>query len=177
MNHFSRRRSFGFASLVPSVLLLGLVLMTGVVSVVPGAAMPPPLVAWALIYYFALFQPAQLSVLILALSGLAHDLLTGFPIGLSTLSFVLMHGAIIQCRKLITTHNFIATWAGFGVLGIVQGCITIVVIWMVTKDNLSSALQSVMYGVLLAWVAYPVVHVVCAFVCQRLYKGSAFAAR
>ncbi len=177
MDLYSPRSSFGFASHIPSFLLLTLVLMKGVVSIIPGADLPPPLFVWGLIYYFALFQPTRLSVFMLALSGLVHDVLTGFPIGLSMMSFVLLHGAIIAFGKLITTHNFIATWAGFGVIAVAQGLLTILVITMVTKESASSTTLSVMYGVLLAWIAYPCVHVVSAFVCRHLYKASSFSSR
>lgn len=177
MDAFSRRSSFGFSRMLPSLLLLGFVLMTGVVSVIPGSTMPPVLLAWAIIYYWALFQPAQLPLFVLGLSGLLHDLLTGFPIGVSTFGFVLLHAGVMRLRKMITAQHFTAIWAGFGVIALLQGILCVLIITLVTQRHLSDVALSLMYGVLLAWIAYPVVHIISAFIGRYLYKSSSFSAR
>ena len=79
------------------------------------AAMVPwlPLMA---VYYWAIFRPELLPAYAVFIIGVLEDILTGLPIGVNALIFLLVYGSIVSQRRFFVGKSFNILWLGFGLV-------------------------------------------------------------
>ena len=100
----------------PSFLTLILV----VISVVPMRILDFttvfPLLPLISIYHWAIFRPNLLPIYAVFLIGILQDILTGSPIGVNALVFLLVYGAVLSQNVFFTGRSFFVLWIGFALI-------------------------------------------------------------
>ena len=104
-------------NLVPVGLTTLLLLVTLVPSRLPGFAQVVPTLGLMSVYYWAIHRPDLLPAWMALLLGLLHDVLTGMPLGVGALAFVMLHGVVQNQRKLLVGKAFAVAWWGFLIVG------------------------------------------------------------
>ena len=102
--------------LSPSFITLFLV----VVSVVPIRTLDfttvVPLLPLISVYHWAIFRPTLLPIYAVFLIGILQDILTGSPIGVHALVFVLVYGSVLSQKNFFTGKSFFILWIGFALM-------------------------------------------------------------
>lgn len=70
----------------------------------------------AVLYYFTVFRPDILSVLMVFSLGIFDDALSGALLGQNTLEFLLMYGLTLYQRQYIYSSTFYTSWITFGII-------------------------------------------------------------
>ena len=78
-----------------------------------------------MIYYWMIYRPSLLSPLLIFIVGICIDLLSGFPLGISSFVLVIVRKIIFDQRVFLTSQNFIVIWLGF----LVVSSITLFLQW------------------------------------------------
>jgi len=150
----------------PSLLLLLTVVMSGTPFFVPLQSMPQIYFSWMVVYYWSLFRPNVLPFILLFVAGLIQDIMVGFPMGVSALSFLLIRIVVTVCRRFITAHQFWVVWAGFAITTLTL----VVMTWSIMNvffDHHGDILAMFLM-VLLNWIIYPLCHVGCNILYVKL---------
>lgn len=66
-----------------------------------------------IIYYWTIYRPTLLPPVLVFVIGCTHDLLSGLPLGLSALIFLLVRHAIAGQRIFLTSQPFMVFWLGY----------------------------------------------------------------
>ena len=102
--------------LTPSMLTLILV----VIGVVPLRILEfstvMPLLPLMAVYHWAVFRPRLLPAYAVFLIGILQDILTGAPIGVNALVFLLVYGAVLSQKRFFTGKSFLILWLGFSLI-------------------------------------------------------------
>lgn len=76
------------------------------------------------IYYWAIYRPTLLPLWLVFCAGIAMDVLSNLPMGLSALVFVLVHWSVRDQRRFLMGQPFPVIWLGFivtaGLAGFIQ---------------------------------------------------------
>lgn len=83
---------------------------------VPGYAALAPAFTLMAAYHWTIYRPDLLPPSLLFGIGLAEDLLTGGPVGVTPLLLLLTRAAVLKYRRYFVNRGFIFVWAGFTVL-------------------------------------------------------------
>lgn len=102
--------------LTPLMLTLVLVIINVVPSRIPGFSPVAPLLPLIAVYHWAVFRPRLLPAYTVFLIGLLHDALTGFPIGVSALVFLVVYGVVLSQKRFFIGKSFFILWLGFSVI-------------------------------------------------------------
>jgi rod shape-determining protein MreD len=73
-----------------------------------------PAVAVGCVFFWSLFRPASMLPPVVFLIGLLFDLLGYLPIGVGTLTLLIVHGFALRWRRVLTRQGFLAVWLAFG---------------------------------------------------------------
>ena len=65
---------------------------------------------YILIFYFSLRNPNQLGYISIFLAGIINDVIIGFPIGISSLCYLLICAVTAYIRNITLIYNFINDW-------------------------------------------------------------------
>jgi len=100
-------------NLLPALTTLGL----GIVAILPiglplWGALAPPLMLIA-VFYWSLARPGLMPPTVAFLLGLAQDLMTGAPLGLSALIMVLTQWVMRGQQRFLVKRPFLVLWAAF----------------------------------------------------------------
>ena len=102
--------------LTPTFITLILV----VVSVVPLRILDfttvVPLLPLISVYHWAIFRPHLLPIYAVFLIGVLQDILTGSPIGVNALVFLLVYGAVLSQKAFFAGRSFFVLWIGFALI-------------------------------------------------------------
>lgn len=106
---------YGFMLLLFVLNTMSLTLpMTGLTEI--------PLLLMA-IYYWSLYRPTLVPVWLVFGAGLLFDLLSGMPIGLHALTFVIVRWIVTDQRLFLTGQPFVTVWLGYAIVS--AGAITL----------------------------------------------------
>jgi len=103
--------------LTPVGLTLLLVILNIIPFQVPGFARVAPLFALIAVHHWAIYQPELMPAYAVFVIGLLQDMLSGVPLGLNTVVFLAVYGAVLWQRRFFVGKSFIITWLGFAVVG------------------------------------------------------------
>lgn len=95
-----------------ALLAIGLFLL-GLPFHIPGQALLRPAYAMGCVYFWSLFRPNSLPLLLTALIGLLLDLMGLTPPGLWAMLLILLQSATLLARRRLAPSRFLITWAAF----------------------------------------------------------------
>ena len=115
-------------------------------SVRPGFAL-------AAVYYWAAFRPATLSYSAVFILGLLTDLMTGGPIGLNAVTYIMIQWVTGTQRRFLLGQSFAVLWACFFVVVVT----TFSFQWLVTSGFAMRlmSIRPVIVDAVLTGLAYP----------------------
>lgn len=105
--------------LTPLMLTLVLVIINVVPLHIPGFSRVTPLLPLIAVYHWAIFRPRLLPAYAVFLIGLLHDALSGIPIGVSALVFLIVYGVVLSQKRFFIGKSFAILWLGFSVMAAV----------------------------------------------------------
>lgn len=142
----------GVQGITPASVALFLILLSAVPSEIPDLARITPLFALTAIYYWSVYRPTMMPVVLVFLLGLLQDLLSGGVIGLTALVFVVVRQLSVSQRRILASNPFIVSWSGFGLITIgaelfrwAVGCIFFEKILSLGPVGASAALTIALY--------------------------------
>jgi rod shape-determining protein MreD len=130
-----RRNEWSAGKLIPTLTTLVLLVVAVLPLRVPDYATVTPLFALAGVYYWTIYQPELLPPIVVFACGLVLDLLTGTPLGVSSLLLLLSRTIVVTQRRFFVNRLFPFVWGGFTLLA----ATAIGFLWL-----LGSALQGAM---------------------------------
>jgi rod shape-determining protein MreD len=105
---------------VARLLPIATTLLTALLSFqpvhLPGYATLTPAFALMSVYHWTIYRPDLLQPLALFGIGLAYDLISGNPPGVTPLLFLLSRATLLRCRHLFVHRTFPFVWGGFTLL-------------------------------------------------------------
>ena len=102
--------------LTPSMLTLILVIISVVPIRILNFSTAVPLLPLMSVYHWAIFRPRLLPAYAVFLIGILQDILTGSPIGVNSLVFLLVYGAVLSQKKFFSGKSFFILWLGFSLI-------------------------------------------------------------
>lgn len=104
------------ARLFPLFTLIMAIFATILPLRIPGYAALTPAFTLMAVYHWTIYRPDLLPGFALFAIGLAEDLLTGGPIGVTSLLLLLARAAVMHNRRYFVNRSFPFVWTGFTVL-------------------------------------------------------------
>jgi rod shape-determining protein MreD len=101
------------ASALPFLAVLLLVLVSLMPLRIPGYASVTPDFALMGVFHWTVYRPALLPPLFLFVLGVAFDLVTGAPVGLTAMIFLIMRSIVLRQRQFFVGRQFAFVWFGF----------------------------------------------------------------
>lgn len=100
----------------PGAVTLLLVLVGVTPLQVPFYGRIAPMLALMSIYYWAIHRPDLMPLSLVFAVGLVHDALTGAPLGIHSLVFLVCHWMVLGQRRFLVGRSFVVLWWGFFML-------------------------------------------------------------
>lgn len=107
------------------------------------------------VYFWGVNRPRMIPSYLVFLFGLLLDTVTGQPIGLNALSFLLIYYTLHGQRRFLKGQAWPVLWFGFGIASILVSAIHLLV-FMVTNWAWPGIASGVL-AVLISFLAYPLV--------------------
>ncbi len=70
-----------------------------------------------IIYYWSVYRPTLLPPILIFISGICLDFISGLPVGLSSFTFLVMNNVVSEQRLFLTGQPFMVVWLGFLAVG------------------------------------------------------------
>lgn len=99
--------------LTPFLLTMLAVLVTVLPLQLPNLGMAGPVWPLMAVFYWGLYRPDLMPPAAVFVAGLMLDVLSGAPIGVNTLSFLLVHGVVAAQRRFFYGKPYAIVWLGF----------------------------------------------------------------
>lgn len=99
--------------LMPFGLTVILVVLGAVPLHIEGYARVAPMLPLMAIYHWAIFRPDVIPAYAVFTIGLLQDSLTGMPIGVNALVYLVAYGIVLSQRGFFFGKSFIVLWMGF----------------------------------------------------------------
>jgi rod shape-determining protein MreD len=112
----TRRREWPVARFLPTITILVLALLSVLPLRFPNYAAVAPLLALAGLYYWTIYRPDLVPPAAIFLCGVVLDLLSGAPLGVSALIFLLTRIVVMPQRRFFVDRLFPFVWVGFTLL-------------------------------------------------------------
>jgi rod shape-determining protein MreD len=92
-------------------------LIFGIVPLhIPGLGIIVPWLPLMAVYHWAIYRPELLPAYAVFIIGVLEDILTGLPIGVNALIFLLVYGGVLSQRRFFVGKSFYILWIGFGLV-------------------------------------------------------------
>ena len=115
-------------SLTPFVLTMILVMIILVPLPIPGYARVVPLLPLIGIYHWTIFRPDLMPAYAVFVIGVLLDALTGMPIGVNALTFLVVYGVVLSQRRFFVGKSFVILWLGFALVAAGQALMSWVLV-------------------------------------------------
>ena len=102
--------------LTPFGLTLSLVLFNVLPLHIPDLSRVMPLLPLMSIYHWAVHRPNLMPAYAVFAIGLLQDTLTGAPLGVNVLSYLVVYGVVVSQRRFLVGKSFAIIWLGFAVV-------------------------------------------------------------
>lgn len=102
----------------PFGFTLSLVILSVVPTRIPGYAEIAPVLPMMSIYHWAVYRPTLLPIWAVFILGCLYDILSGMPLGLYTLVFLSVYGAVLSQRRFIIGKSFFVYWLGYTIIAL-----------------------------------------------------------
>ena len=83
---------------------------------IPGLGIIVPWLPLMAVYHWAIYRPELLPAYAVFIIGVLEDILTGLPIGVNALIFLLVYGGVLSQRRFFVGKSFYILWIGFGLV-------------------------------------------------------------
>ncbi len=103
-------------SLTPFGLTLVLVLFNVLPLHIPDLSRVMPLLPLMAIYHWAVHRPNLMPAYAVFAIGLLQDTLTGAPLGVNVLSYLIVYGVVVSQRRFLVGKSFAIIWLGFAMV-------------------------------------------------------------
>lgn len=109
---------------IPILLAVAFVLLGVLPYQIPLLGPIFPALALVVVYFWSIFRPELIPAAAVFLIGFFQDVLTGAPLGLSSLVLLVVHGVVVNQRRVFIGKSFWVAWMGFAVVavGAALGC-------------------------------------------------------
>ena len=104
--------------LIPVTLTLFFVILGVLPYGVPFLATIFPALALISVYYWSIHRPELFPATAVFAIGFIQDILSGSPLGLTAFILLLVHGFIVNQRRVFLGKSFLVAWWGFGLVAI-----------------------------------------------------------
>lgn len=115
--------------LTPFALTVLLVLINVLPLHVPGFARVMPILPLMSVYLWAVHHPNLMPAYAVFIVGLLQDILTGAPLGVNVLAYLVVYGLVVWQRRFLVGKSFAVIWVGFSLVGLGA----MVVSWMLVS--------------------------------------------
>jgi len=102
--------------LMPFGLTLVLVLISVLPTHVPGLSRIMPLLGLMAIYHWAVNGPQLMPLYAVFLIGLLQDSLSGGPLGVHIIIYLIVYGGVSAQRRFLVGKSFAVIWLGFALV-------------------------------------------------------------
>jgi len=123
----SRRTDLTPARLLPPATLFLAAVLSVLPLSIPGYIAVVPLFTLMPVYYWTIYRPDLLRPPIVFAGGVLFDLLTGAPLGVSSLTLLLAQMVMLSQRRFFVDRLFPFLWLGFTLLA----ALVIAFLWLV----------------------------------------------
>ena len=161
----ARRREWSPVRLVPTLATLALAVLSVLPLRFPDYAAVAPLLALAGLYYWTIYRPDLLQPPAAFLCGVVLDLLSGAPLGVSALVFLLARAAVLPQRRFFVDRLFPFVWGGFTLLA----AAAIAFLWLLGSVLEGAILD--MRAAVLQWVLTVACFPAVAYLLMRVQRG------
>ena len=120
-NAFWQRLDRAARHVAPFVITVMLVVLNAIPLPVPDYRSIVPLIPLMAIYYWALYRPDLMPPLAAFGLGFIQDALSGTPLGVGSLAFLILHGVAVSQRKAFVGKPFLLVWFGLAVATLIAG--------------------------------------------------------
>ncbi|WP_193182048.1 rod shape-determining protein MreD [Nisaea sediminum] len=110
---FVQRMDLWARHLMPAALTLFLVLLSAVPLGIPGYAQVAPSLTLMSVFYWVVYRPDLMPAALVFVTGLAEDLVNGYPLGLTAIVFLAVYGVTGTQRQTFVGKPFFIVWGGF----------------------------------------------------------------
>jgi rod shape-determining protein MreD len=101
---------------IPMLFAIVFVLLGALPYQIPLLGPIFPALALIVVYFWSIFRPELVPAAAVFLIGFFQDVLTGAPLGLSSLVLLVVHGVIVNQRRVFIGKSFWVAWMGFAVV-------------------------------------------------------------
>ena len=84
--------------------------------------------SYILIFYFSLKRNEGIGYILIFTAGLFNDVVTGIPMGLSSLIYLLLSGAAVYLRNITLRPNLIKDWFFFLITILILNALTFIIL-------------------------------------------------
>ena len=141
--------------LTPFLLTLALVILTLIPFHIPGMARIMPLLSLVAIYHWGVYRSDLLPAYAVFLIGLVQDALSGVPMGVYTVIYVVAYSVVAAQHRFFSGKSFYIVWLGFAVISGAASAAAWTLISMVHGSLVDPG--AVLYQYALGLGCYPVI--------------------
>lgn len=168
MRATSRRVRFYLRIQLPALLVILCSLASYLNFGIAPSPSLKPLTTLIFLFYWACYWPRLLHPAIIFAVGLLEDLLSGYPVGISPLLYLLIYGLIISQRRLILKEPFPVVWGIFAISSLFYMLAAKIAFRLLGGQPLMQMAPIVQW--LATVMVYPFLHQLCIFVQQYLAR-------
>lgn len=152
-------------NLAPATTTLLLMLLFMVPLHLPNFGTITPQIALMAIFYWAVYRPDLVGPVTVGLLGLVQDALSGTPLGMNALVFLLVHSSVVSQRQLFLAHGFFILWWGFALTAMIAGLVA----WSINSVINFGFIpfDPVLYQAICSIALFPPI----AWLCSRVQRG------
>ena len=121
---------------------------------------------YILIFYWTLRSPNQLGYISIFLAGIINDVVIGLPIGVSSLSYLLICSVTAYIRNITLIYNFINDWISILFTLLLINSIQILILDFVFNYNLDYLSYLVNTG--FTFLLYPLFYLIFNYLDQKI---------
>lgn len=115
---FGQRLDIFLRNSLPVMATLVLVLVNVIPLHIPGLSRIVPVLPLMAVYQWAVFRPNLMPPLAVFFIGLMYDILSGSPIGVNAVVFLIVYGAVVYQQRFFVGKSFVVVWLGFGIVAL-----------------------------------------------------------
>ncbi|MFV3073432.1 rod shape-determining protein MreD [Niveispirillum fermenti] len=152
-----------------NLLPLGITVVAMLIGMVPlhlpgYAPITAPFMLMSL-FYWVIHRPDLLRPMVVFMIGLLHDLISGTPVGMTSLALILAYWLLITQRGFFLGRSFVMLWIGFALVASGAAAVQWTVFALMTASLLDA--RAVIVQSLLGVALFPLV----AYLLQRLHRA------
>ena len=121
---------------------------------------------YILIFYWTLRSPNQLGYISIFLAGIINDVIMGLPIGISSLSYLLICSVTAYIRNITLIYNFINDWISILFTLLLINSIQILILDFIFNYNLDYLSYLINSG--FTFLLYPLFYLIFNYLDQKI---------